>query len=1066
MKPVKLRILAFGPYQNEVTIDFRDISDNLFLISGDTGAGKTTIFDAICFALYGVTTGEKQAKQSRNVSADSRVKTEVEFLFSHNGKEYTVMRSMKLQNHKDGTSEVKLDACSLIGDDILPISKGQDITSKIVELIGYDANQFKQVILLQQGDFKKFLDADSAEKQQILGKLFGTDAYIAFESRLKEAKVKLEKVIKEDVGSVNVLLSSNNFKFPEDMSEAERLIFRLSPDCSNADELESALETLVKNDKANLAEANVEYHKFESKHNKLGALLARARLENGGLDTLKREREKQKELESKKDEFESRENSLKIAEKAYRMVYPAYNNVKKAESDSERLKSKKSQLEKQLVSISSSIISAEEKKRQNPNFQTKINNNSIELSELLKAQDIFDEIERDEASINKKRDEKRNFESKKEKYEKQISDKKMKIDEAAEELKLYDGIDEKLKSAQEKYDAQLDKYKKLRKIGVDDLKAISDKNDELNKAYIEHDKNLQTKKTLADEYLKMYESFIAAQAGILGSQIKSEIERFGESKCKVCGKRLSRNDIPSLARPPKDNPTKEDVDAAAEKSKEADEKAAASATDVEKISTQLQAMFNSLKKSVTDMVGEECPNENIGIFIKKKLNEIQLEGKVIRQNKDILEEKKKRRDLVRETERELKESLPTDEEKQKKAAESLDIINSQIGSLSARFELNKKSVAKYADKAAAVRRADALKEENKSLEKIIEANDKKYNDLNEEKSNISGSLQTVVNTLSDTEKELEERTEVYKNSLEKYGFSDESVFLACIEELNAKRDESRKDIERVIESEKSEIQDYRYNVQSCNASIESLLDQTKGYKRRDENRILKKIEENESDKEKSLEKRDKLNSLFDAHDKTTKEVKSKIKRAEKYFKAYSRVAKLSDIANGTLSGEQKLSFDTYVIGEDFKLILAEANKRLSLLSDGRYELLHKVEGGSKSAKTGLDIDVYDNYGGKTRSSKTLSGGEGFLVSLSLALGLSDVVRSRANGNKIDAMFIDEGFGTLDDDRLDATIFILKKLSDGNQMVGIISHVDKLESSISSKILVKSKNGVSSIDIVN
>lgn len=1065
MKPVKLRIQAFGPYQNEVTIDFRDISDNLFLISGDTGAGKTTIFDAMCYALYGVTTGDKKASQSRNVSADSKIKTEVEFLFSHNGKEYTVMRSMRLQIHKDGTSEIKPDACSFMGTDILPISKGQEITNKIVELIGYDANQFKQVILLQQGDFKKFLDADSAEKLQILGKLFGTDEYIAFESRLKLAKDRLEKEVNADVTSVNNLLNPSTFLLPEDMSEAERLIFRLSPDCSNAKELQTALDTLIKNDTEKLEEAKKIYREAEKEHNNLNTLLATARLQNGGLDALENERKKQKELESQKDEYKSRKSWIDIAEKAYRTVYPFYTDLEKTEANLTGLKSEKNELEEKRVFLGESLKKADEKKRENPILQTKINNNSIELAELQKATGIFEEIERDEKTLTEKLATQNLAQSDKQKYENIILEKKSKIEKAAEELKLYDGIDERVKSAQEKYDAQIEKYKRLKNIGVEDLKGLSDKNDELNQAYASHDNNLRTKKMYADEYLEMYESFIAAQAGILGSEIKTEITRFGESKCKVCGKRLFKADIPSLAVPPKNIPTKAEVDAAAEKSREADENASKSATDVEKKRTELDAMFSSVRKSVSELVGEECPSKNLGGFIKEKLDEITLEGKKIRSNKDSLEETKKRRDVVRLAEKELKISLPTDEEKQRKAAESLDTVKSEISTITARIELNRKSVEKYTDKAAAVQRAEALKTENITLEKAVEENDKVYNDLNEQKSKISGSLTTVVNRLTETEKELETKNKLYEKNLSDNGFSDEEEFKSYVDALIDKKEKSGTDINRVIRHERNEINEYHYNVKECAKSVERLEKQTEGFERRNESGIIEKIKNISKEKDSSLENRDKLNSVYSTHDTTSKEVKIKIEKAVKYTAAFNRVAKLSDIANGTVSGEQRLSFDAYVIGEDFKLILAEANKRLTLLSDGRYELLHKVEG-SKVGKSGLDIDVYDNFGGKTRSSKTLSGGEGFLVSLSLALGLSDVVRSRANGNKIDAMFIDEGFGTLDDDRLDATIFILKKLSDGNQMVGIISHVDKLESSISSKILVKSKNGISSIDIIN
>lgn len=354
-------------------------------------------------------------------------------------------------------------------------------------------------------------------------------------------------------------------------------------------------------------------------------------------------------------------------------------------------------------------------------------------------------------------------------------------------------------------------------------------------------------------------------------------------------------------------------------------------------------MFSSVRKSVSELVGEECPIENLGGFIKEKLEEIATDGKKIRSDKDSLEELKKRRDYVRENEKVLKTSLPNDEEKQRKAAESLDSIKSEIGTLTARITLNKKLVEKYPDKMAAVQRGRALKAENITLERTVEENDKQYNELNEQKSKISGSLATVSGRLSDTENELETKLKLYEKSLADNDFSDEKEFKSYVDALIEKQKNSGEDISSVIRHERNAILEYHYNVKECAKSVERLEKQTDGFERRDESEIVEKIEKISAEKETALEERDRINSVYTTHETTSKEVKQKIENAAKYTAAYNRVAKLSDIANGTVSGEQRLSFDTYVIGEDFKLILAEANKRLSLLSDGRYELLHRVE---------------------------------------------------------------------------------------------------------------------------
>ncbi len=175
-------------------------------------------------------------------------------------------------------------------------------------------------------------------------------------------------------------------------------------------------------------------------------------------------------------------------------------------------------------------------------------------------------------------------------------------------------------------------------------------------------------------------------------------------------------------------------------------------------------------------------------------------------------------------------------------------------------------------------------------------------------------------------------------------------------------------------------------------------------------------------------------------------------------RAWNRLDRLADLAAGTSGEGGKLSFDRYVMGAVFQEILELANQRLNIMSGGKYELIHQTGAGRRNAKAGLEVEVLDMATGRQRSSKSLSGGETFLVSLALALGLSDVVQSHAGGRKIDALFIDEGFGSLDSDTLDTALYVLNQLTEGSCLVGIISHVGRLEESIPQKIRVRNNGG--------
>ena len=203
------------------------------------------------------------------------------------------------------------------------------------------------------------------------------------------------------------------------------------------------------------------------------------------------------------------------------------------------------------------------------------------------------------------------------------------------------------------------------------------------------------------------------------------------------------------------------------------------------------------------------------------------------------------------------------------------------------------------------------------------------------------------------------------------------------------------------------------------------------------------------------------------HQLTLRKVREAKKELARTEAAWQRIEKLADLATGGHNAQGgKLSFERYVMGYVFREILDMANRHLDIMSGGRYELQHEVSARKQNQTAGLEIYVLDQTTGKTRDSVSLSGGESFLTSLALALGLSDVVQNRAGGYQLDALFIDEGFGSLDGDVLDKALTVLNGLTEGHRMVGIISHVDKLEESISQKIIVRHTNQGSILDIVN
>ena len=175
---------------------------------------------------------------------------------------------------------------------------------------------------------------------------------------------------------------------------------------------------------------------------------------------------------------------------------------------------------------------------------------------------------------------------------------------------------------------------------------------------------------------------------------------------------------------------------------------------------------------------------------------------------------------------------------------------------------------------------------------------------------------------------------------------------------------------------------------------------------------------------------------------------------------------LSNTVNGNLAGKEKIALETYIQMTCFDRIIRRANTRFMVMSGGQYELLRRKEAADNRGQSGLELDVVDHYNGTQRSVRSLSGGESFKASLSLALGLSDEIQSTAGGIRLDTMFVDEGFGSLDEESLRQAIEALAGLTEGNRLVGIISHVTELKEKIDKQVIVtKSRSGGSGIEIV-
>ena len=917
MTPLQLTLSYFGSYKND-TIDFSQLGhDGLFLICGETGAGKSTLFDAISFALFGLSSSGKnrEAKLFRSEYALPTDKTEVIFTFEYNGKIYTIDRWMDYERPKqrgEGTTTVPGDATLTMPDPLAPIAGNNPVKSKIEELLGITHDQFTMIAMLPQGEFQKLLKAGNDTRQAILRKVFRTQRFDILEHKLKDAKdnvyyqlVNTDKDIAAQIHTTccnpksdlfdDFQNQQNNFESPATQLETFLNLLQqiLKEDSDNILNLKqkkeqhnkeitslnstcNAIETNLKN-KADLAKS-VEKHK------------AKTELLNGFLEEQKKNEQRKIELKADEEQVTIIKNSL-----------PDYDNLDQLNQQSKQLQN----------DISAAKIELDGDPLQ---LKSGLRNQAKDLEgRILKAEEMLQTLENADTELEKARNK-----------EKELNETLAKLNNLTRAL-----------------------------------------NDAKNKAAISAKKQSAAQSSIADldnankRFLEANRRFLANQAGILASQLEKG------APCPVCGS----TDHPHPCSTPTDAPTQEQVD----KLKQLADNAQTCAT---------QAASQSAT-AITEY-------DNATTNVKEKLAELT----------DIL-------------------GAITYED-----AGSSTIVATKITETDAACNLAKQSV-------------ETWKRQSANRKHLMEELPQKRNHLDQLKKTITDTETKLVTYTSN----LQNCNENIAQLKRKLTYNDKSSAIKAMEEINRRIDLTNKQIESInnnVTSTQQELSAIQGSIDTLRGQIDNnLSDDTASVKQR-----IKDIEAELRTNEKAAAA---ANSRKTTNEKAEKKLLQLADSRNRTDKEHQWKQTLYQIAAGQLPGHQRIKLETYAQMTYFDNILSKASARLFEMSNGQYQLLRDQHARNMAQQAGLGISVLDTYSGTQRPVDSLSGGETFLASLALALGLSDTTQSSAGGIKIDTMFIDEGFGSLSPDVLKLALRTLQELSNRDVLVGIISHVESLGS---------------------
>ncbi|ACL74440.1 SbcC/MukB-like Walker B domain-containing protein [Ruminiclostridium cellulolyticum] len=1042
MKPLKLTISAFGPYAGKQFIDFTTLTEQIFVISGPTGAGKTTIFDAISFALFGEASGSSRDRDSlRSDFAEPDTETFVELEFELKGKIYKIRRMPQQQQRKlrgEGYTLRNADAELLMPNGTL-ITKIVNVDERINQLLGIDKSQFKQIVMLPQGEFRKLLESDSSDREVIFRKIFGTEDFAEIQKRIDDDRASLEKSVHDLKTQINTHIS--HF----DVGEDQTLVDMRNSKNINLEQFIYSVERLLQKDKSIIDEIKAELTETIKAQGMLKEEITKCTEVNRKLSDREQTKQQYEALLSKGNEYSQKEKNLEYARKALPIseVDEQCRKVKQTlEVKAGELELARQELEKRTCEFKSIAESLNTYKDLEPENKK----NETELALLEKMLPKVIEYEKGLKHLNAARAEYTQLTGEFERIQRELETNKIKESQQAETLKLIYTTEaecislEKQISENRKLLIELDGIRKLMGICQEEQNSLENKRAE----FASFEKNFCDFRSRLEV---MEDNYIRGQAGILAGTLKEN------TPCPVCG----AYDHPKPAEMPSSIPSQEQIrDSKAEFSKLTELRTEKSKA-ISELNGSVESKYKEIiirLKALDDIIKIDNYAELVGSGrFETVLGQINATGTGLKEKtvelKAQYNSKKEftgKKDAYEKEQTQIRDKVKIQEESvQKMTAQKTGILES-ITKFQTEAQVIEKEISED------IRSASKLKARIEEQKTKIADFQKEYNQLKklhessrEAVSNAEKEVAVRVSSVDESREEITRQERLLKEKLASSKFGDYEQFLRM------------KKTQQEIDILQQEITMYYRSLNSLKDLYRHLEEETKGLEKQDILLLNTRYAELEQRQQVLQEQHNLVFSRYNNNSRTIKQLTGTMEKLKQLECKYGIIAKLAKVAKG--DNPQRITFERYVLAAYFDEIIIAANYRLTRMTGSRYLLKRKEEKGKGRAQQGLELEVFDNYTGKARHVKTLSGGEGFKASLALALGLADVVQSYSGGISLDTLFVDEGFGSLDPESLDGAIECLTEIQKTGRLVGVISHVTEIKERINSVLeVISSKEG--------
>ncbi|MEE9723716.1 SMC family ATPase [Listeria seeligeri] len=1011
MRPIKLTMQAFGAYAKKEVIDFEKLgTEQIFVISGKTGAGKSTIFDAISFAIFGkANTFDRESFSMRSHFATDKEITEVTLVFRLKEHIYQISRIpqqeiAKQRGNGTTTSPQKAELYELIGDEMkLLASSVRDVNTKMEELIQLNVDQFRQILMIPQGEFRELLVSDSKEKEAILQRLAHTLYYEKVEKILWEKQKEAEVFVIEARKKVTELAE---LSLPDEDVAGKTTA-----------EISELQTKLVEKETTTLAEFEEELIFNREQTSKVVEKVTLAKEQLLDWQNLDLYTQEVASLEQETDFYATTQKQIEKAKRA--------GNLRSQDALCIRLKEQLQSAETNEQEIT------EQANKVAIQFSTAKKQTEIlaeQAGELEKNKRLLFQLEEMEPKL---------MELESTTVQKQCAELEWKnqTDHLQQVITKQQVLTEQTKQAEERLaeinQAELANLEAMNK--RTQLEILIEKNRELiskRTKMVAWEKQKQAEQQTLTQLLSQTETIEMMirqeEAKLKNEQAASLAEHLHDGNaCPVCGS----IEHPNLAT----------FEEAADLEKLEETKATFQAKQLaistaEKAISQLDWQLNEWRDiselKLTELEENVTANTQTLNDLTKEIEELQ--SKIAQ--KETLQTKI-------ET---LKNNQSEIELEKNNVAQHVESLHQQVQLAAGKLSYLEQAIpAELRDKTIFDKQKKIVQTSIQNYEQQKEQVDAAYKQAEKETTRLESTLTVATKTTLEANKALQVQREIFKEAMKQNHFlSYEDYKQALMSDETLKIQEEKVSAfqkkRHLAISRQADLTEKLKDKQKPNIDqLESIM--------KEKQQILAQLEEKTMRQRELVSKR---KELIENYQKS-------IQAVEQAEVNYADIGLLSDAARG--KNARRITFERYILAMFLDTIINRANHRLSKMTSGRFELHRKIEKAKGNVQSGLELEVFDEYTGLTRHVKTLSGGESFKTSLALALSLAEVVQEMAGGISLETMFIDEGFGTLDPESLEVAVECLLETQENGRLVGIISHVPELKERISARLEVTATN---------